>query len=189
MRLAALVLALGACAGEVPGPSESQAGAHELVAASPGDEVTFGASDDRGPYARVTVRRGDEQPAAGGMPDARYFAVHVRYEILASRDDMIVGQNNLYWFQPSLDRSFHSVGSGVIDREPALPALQMPFSAGQVIEGWLMVEVTEDRLDSDLYMAFADAGPFTEDHCCAASPPQSVDETEALILFRVGGAD
>ena len=183
--LAALVLLVGGCSSEAP---ERLPHPHELIAATPGDEVTFGASDDRGPYARVTVRRGDEQPGAGGTPGARYVAAYLRYEIIASREDMIVGQNNLYLFQPTLDRGFHPVGSGVVDREPQLPALQMPFVEGEIIEGWLMVEVTEERLDSDLYIAFADAGPFTADRCCTAGPPQSVAETDALILFHRSGA-
>ncbi len=183
--IAVLMLISSACSAQTP---QQPSDPHELVAAEPGDEVSFDASDQEGLYARVTVRRGEEEAGNGGMPGARYVAVHIRYEIVASREDMIVGQNNWYLFQPSLDRKFHQLSSGVIEFEPELPALQMPFSQGEVIEGWLMVEVTEDRLDSDVYMAFADAGPFSPDLCCSASPPQSVADTDALILFRVSGA-
>ena len=95
-------------------------------------------------------------------------AVHIRYEITDSRANMIVGQNNWYLLQPSRDGD-STRSAAASSRLSQLPSFKMAFSAGEVIEGWLMVEVVEDRLADDLYIAFADAGPFTEDECCSAT--------------------
>jgi hypothetical protein len=193
MACVVAIIGLNACSVDTPEPSLSRVNQHALIASAPDDEVSFDAFDAEGVYARVTLRRGDEEPADAGVPDAlrdaRYVAIHIRYEITASREDMIVGQNNWYLFQPGLDRDFHQVASGIVELEPELPAFRMPFSEGEVIEGWLTVELTKDRLNTDVYMAFADAGPFEPDDCCVARPPQSVAGTDALILLRVGEDD
>jgi hypothetical protein len=181
---------LSACSSAPDESATPPPNAHDLAAVEPGDQVAFTAFDDEGPYATVTVERGKEQPAGAGVPDvlrgARYLAVRFRYEFTAPRGDMAAGQTNWYLYQPTRGGQFQAVASGVTDLEPALPAFIRPLNAGDVVEGWLMVEVTRDRLDDDLYLAYADSGPFTADECCVPAAPRRVSDTDALILVRSG---